>query len=1679
MRNKLKYLLIFLSVLVLYSFLPSNTCYAEVSIDSLQGYLNYDIAQKAINQSNNPKYADINSREETVDPITGNLLLKETDFTLTGKDGLDLSIGRIYNSSQDECNQKSIVVKTPTGSYTETVDTYWVGLVLNNDSVSYFGPYSSSALAQAYAVYLISINSNVKSHFIEYRPVVIKHDMYNVSITNTIDKYNYSKTKYYLGAGWSFALPSIQFDNYNGDLYMYYHDGSGASYRIYNTVDKGTCNLTGYQGNDVRLVDDNGSYISPDNIPARYKLISPDNRLTYFAADGRLLGIKDRFGNEIKVSYVNKQIYDSTYPLISKITDSVGREITFNYSGDNIVLTIKAPNETNQISYTYKRSFLSKTLDGTTYQYPVLDYVEDPLGRRTYYENYYSYNNNSWPTERFDFGSKEFTNALTIQRYLLGAVVYNGSKTVYEYEKVTRNLGESGITEAYRIKSRHDEIQRYNSSTQAWVWVTNNNRIDYSYSGDCTGYPICANEEAMSELYQFWSQATASNGLKVKNIFNGYKKLIQTDTIASNNEKEVVKYLEFDTTYPYKPTKTEITKYCSDGAVASTYYTGTTYNSWGGIATTTVPITSQQYNEAAVKARYTTTYFYENTTYKYFITKKQWWQNDATLLMEMYTYDTLGRISTYRNTKAEITSYSYSTDSSGNKIQEISTPIENSKYSKTRYVYGSETGYAYPKEVIEYYTQGTSTQSKTSYTYNMLFGLVKTQTDNENKTTTYTYDNIGRVKVIQTPGYVNAYNANYSVRQEYDYIEGYNWEYIEGSYSGIYGTTVNSRTVYVNNSANTTAYYNQTSELYDAYGNLRQQRLYDGSAYVTKAKYTYDNLQRVITAVDAEGNAVSQTYNAWGQVNEATDAIGNLYVSNYDIRNNMSSSFFVAQSNIASYRSNTALNTYKEDYSEIYYDQFGQAIERRVYANWPTMTGALSELYQYDMYGNLTGYTDPNRNLNENGVTTSYLYDALNRLIQVKDAKNQVTNIAYTVLGDIASISMKEKADSSTSVSLYAKSYNELGSITAKTDATSLSTTYSYNTIGLATQSVDRNGNTATYSYDGLNQLKQITLSNTSSTQSLSHKYNYTNPFGYTSEELYVNGIYTTVNTYSYNAAGQITQKNVSGSGYVNSYLKYQYDNAGRLKSVAAGVADSNYFYTSYKYTGDRLTKVQTNGLSANSDAVTDNAVYEYYPDGKLKKITYPKLNDGTYLTTEYVYNALGRMTSIINKKGSTVLSQYQYTYDANGNIITVNNGQTVTTYGYDKLNRLVEIQPQLGSSTLYTYDLRGNRLTLNSTSLNYVDASYSYDLENKLQTVTKGGLTTTMKYSADGLRTKKESAYGYTNYIYNQSGNLVAEAQNSSSVTSNYVWGPDRVLSKKTNSGSEYYYLYNGHGDVVQMVDRNGNIVNNYSYDEWGNITTSSETVSNPFKYAGEVYDSETGLYYLRARYYDPTVGRFLNEDTVEGQVNNPLSLNVYSYCYNNPLIYKDPSGHIAGVDDVTILLVLATGAVIYVTYEYLSSPEGQKAIKDGATAIQNGVIIAGKAVTEAAKAAVDGIVNGVSWIGDKVSDAWSGFTSLFKKKPVNLPSMKKLTIDMDHIVSGHTPNGNRRDPNGNKGVFYGMTAAAINKAIQEAYGTCEKIITQGERILVRGYSKTYDMVIEMWVNVKDYVIETAYPIN
>ncbi|WP_202710326.1 RHS repeat-associated core domain-containing protein, partial [Sporosalibacterium faouarense] len=117
--------------------------------------------------------------------------------------------------------------------------------------------------------------------------------------------------------------------------------------------------------------------------------------------------------------------------------------------------------------------------------------------------------------------------------------------------------------------------------------------------------------------------------------------------------------------------------------------------------------------------------------------------------------------------------------------------------------------------------------------------------------------------------------------------------------------------------------------------------------------------------------------------------------------------------------------------------------------------------------------------------------------------------------------------------------------------------------------------------------------------------------------------------------------------------------------------------------------------------------------------------------------------------------------------------------------------------------------------------------------------------------------------------------------------------ISRQDNQGTIAYYLYNGHGDAVNLISINETILNEYDFSIYGLGTQTEEGIFNPFRYAGEYYDQESGLYYLRARYYDPSISRFITEDTYKGDVTNPLTLNLYTYCLNNPIIRIDPTGH------------------------------------------------------------------------------------------------------------------------------------------------------------------------------------------
>jgi RHS repeat-associated protein len=282
-------------------------------------------------------------------------------------------------------------------------------------------------------------------------------------------------------------------------------------------------------------------------------------------------------------------------------------------------------------------------------------------------------------------------------------------------------------------------------------------------------------------------------------------------------------------------------------------------------------------------------------------------------------------------------------------------------------------------------------------------------------------------------------------------------------------------------------------------------------------------------------------------------------------------------------------------------------------------------------------------------------------------------------------------------------------------------------------------------------------------------------------------------------------------------------------------------------------------------------------------------------------YDGFGNITSIdrngqifgytydsLNRVKDETSSQKSYHYDDLGNISEfVQNGQTYS-YTYDNTSRVKQAIVPTGNYQ-YSYDSRGNRLTANSSS-------YSYNALNQLKTFSKpsgkANLVTTYTYYGDGLRATKSIKGALTRYVY-LNGKVIEELDSSGLTTARNIWGNELLYREDKIGEKAGYYTFNGHGDVVKITDASGEELNSYDYDIWGNPTSMSESMTNPFKYSGEIYDDESGLIYLRARYYDPTIGRFITEDTYEGELNNPLSLNQYTYVLNNPLKYIDPTGN------------------------------------------------------------------------------------------------------------------------------------------------------------------------------------------
>jgi RHS repeat-associated protein len=549
--------------------------------------------------------------------------------------------------------------------------------------------------------------------------------------------------------------------------------------------------------------------------------------------------------------------------------------------------------------------------------------------------------------------------------------------------------------------------------------------------------------------------------------------------------------------------------------------------------------------------------------------------------------------------------------------------------------------------------------------------------------------------------------------------------------------------------------------------------------------------------------------------------------------------------------------------------------------------------YSYDAAGNQTSVTDGKRK------TTSFEYNAKNQLTKVTDPNLNETTYGYDGVGNRTSVTNAKNHTTN-------YTYNEFNQVSSFTNPLNQTTSFEYDKNGNLTKVTYENGDTVSYSYNALNRLVSI-----------AH-----------------NGV--TKWTFTYDANGNVT----SVTDENNQTVTYSYDKNNRLTQVDKGTSSS-------------LTLGYDDNSNITSREITDGSTtttfgYSYNPlnqlvalsrnSANLAKLTYDERGNisailkanGTY--TAYEYNDANLLKSIKNfDKTGSVLNYFIYSYDANGNITSVETESGTITYQYDALNQLIEETLLDGTTITYEYDSVGNRTKkivtdgTGSTTTTYTyDAAnqltavdgqvYTYDVngnlidngeytflyndDNRLVEVKDATNTTIATYTYDhqGRRISKTTSSGTTYYHYDgDSIRLLYETDENNNIIAEYTWDENGQPLTMTRNGVTYHYLVNGHGDVTALTDANGNIVAEYDYDAWGNVLsqTGSMASQNPIRYTGYYFDEETDLYYLMARYYDANIGRFLTRDSFHGFEDDPQSLNLYSYTKNNPVIYVDHDGH------------------------------------------------------------------------------------------------------------------------------------------------------------------------------------------
>ena len=428
-------------------------------------------------------------------------------------------------------------------------------------------------------------------------------------------------------------------------------------------------------------------------------------------------------------------------------------------------------------------------------------------------------------------------------------------------------------------------------------------------------------------------------------------------------------------------------------------------------------------------------------------------------------------------------------------------------------------------------------------------------------------------------------------------------------------------------------------------------------------------------------------------------------------------------------------------------------------------------------------------------------------------------------------------------------------------------------------------------------------------------------------------GKHTNISTWHYDSLGRVTRAVCDGKSYEYIYdaygnLKEKRSNGKRLVSYTHDRAGQ---ITEIRDPAGVSTRYEYDILGRRSRIFNDDGLEVRYGYDALNRIRHIRYGNG--VETAYTYDGDGNIRTLETKAGENVLLSFAYQYDGNGNRtaktgmqaalggITAGNNALDISYNYDVRGQLLE-ERRNGASVCYAYDKAGNRIRKTDAQgeIRYLyneknqlveeespadRKQFSYDRQGGIieeknaagirlfsynsrhqqtRVETETGSVQENRYDAEGLRFELLENGRRTSFVYHD-GELLQEEGREEQGTS-YHLGAGMEAFRRGQELS--YYHRDEQLSTVFVTDGQGEIRNSYQYDAFGISLETTEQLNNRIRYTGQQYDELTEQYYLRARYYNPVAGRFMQEDVYQGD-----GLNLYAYCGNNPVVYDDPSGY------------------------------------------------------------------------------------------------------------------------------------------------------------------------------------------